>query len=321
MTTTRSAPSASAGLIGVLRRVPPSEYQPRRSTSTAGNAPGSRRRRDVLDAAPARHVVDPAVVVGAAGAAALVEDDAAARRADVATTAAADQRRRRRCGAAGEVDRAAASRQRGGVEHAARARQAENARRGSRSTAELARRDERLEHVAVLSRQIARPRATSARRARWAVAATNAAFSAPTLVPTTIPGARRAVELGQQHRQRTGLVGAAGAAARQDQCDLLPFRHAPTLEVARAPLGAVRARRARAVRVLERPPGAHLRHLRAGADPFAAGLRPALGSPRPPAGDRRRARVGHRRPGAVRPRRRRARAVRRASGSRGCRSA
>ena len=42
-----------------------------------------------------------------------------------------------------------------------------------------------------------------------------------------------ALERGQQDRQRPDLVGAAGASARQDQCDRLPFRHAPTLEVAR----------------------------------------------------------------------------------------
>ena len=85
ITISRSAPRSSAGLIGVLRRVPPSKYQPRASsgcsTRTGGNRIGiaadartcwsSRRVGDVVDRV--RAVLDPLGVAldehdGAAGA-------------------------------------------------------------------------------------------------------------------------------------------------------------------------------------------------------------------------------------------------------------
>ena len=97
-TITRSAPSDSAGLIGALRRMPPSKYQPAAGPSwisTAGNAAGiAEEARTCSSFEHGGDVVDAALVVAdLVRRPALVEDDAAARqRAAWRSTAAAIRR-------------------------------------------------------------------------------------------------------------------------------------------------------------------------------------------------------------------------------------
>src|SRR5262249_16333173 len=163
ITTIRSAPRASAGLIGVFRRGPPSKYQPpaargwvtRTAGETPGKAPGARpssrgRRGPVLGIPPPRPGPPPPPPPPP-HTPAVVEDDG---------VPAPRRGRDHRGGgelAAGDVgadalERDAGSqraRQRRGVQQApqTRARQAEQLPEGGERFGQLGYRHERAQHV------------------------------------------------------------------------------------------------------------------------------------------------------------------------------
>ena len=242
ITTTRSAPSVSAGLSGVFSRVPPSKV-PAARPGRVLEPHGREQRRDggrrahVLGRQLGMDVVDAALGVARGRGALRVEHDRAARGRGGGHDRRLDDVGGGVGGQTVERDQPAHGRgQRRRVEQACRAdRQPEHPAQVGETAAELGQRPQPAQDLAVvevapdalafgdcLGRGLVGGRGGEGRVQRAGARAHDEARALTA-----------ALERGQQDRQRPDLVGAAGASARQDQCDRLPFRHAPTLEVAR----------------------------------------------------------------------------------------
>ena len=242
ITTTRSAPSVSAGLSGVFSRVPPSKV-PAARPGRVLEPHGREQRRDgggrahVLGRQLGMDVVDAALGVARGRGALGVEHDRAARGRGGGHDRRLDEVGGDVGGQAVKGDQPAHGRgQRRRVEQACRAdRQPEHLAQVGEAAAQLGQRPQPAQDLAVvevapdalalgdcLGRGLVGGRGGEGRVQRAGARAHDEARALTA-----------ALERGQQDRQRPDLVGAAGASARQDQCDRLPFRHAPTLEVAR----------------------------------------------------------------------------------------